>query len=281
MPQLLTGLSAIADDYDAVLCDVWGVLHNGLAAHTGAPDALRRFQARGPVVLMTNAPRPSTPVIAHLASLGITDGWDAIVSSGDVVRRLLIEDGVRSVYHIGHARDLPLYEGTGITVVETGERADMIVLAGLRDDDTETPEDYRDEMAALAASGMPALCANPDVVVERGEQLLYCAGALAKMLEDLGRPVVQVGKPHAPIYRVAMAEVHARAPDARRVLVIGDGLPTDIRGAVNEGIDALFITDGIHQAEVGTPGSPDPGKVTARLMADGLDVPYYAPRLVW
>jgi len=278
----INGLSAIADDYDALLCDVWGVLHNGVRAHPGAAEALSRFRAIGPVVLMTNAPRPSGPVVEQLEALGIArDAYDAIVSSGDVVRAHLMDTAVRRVWHIGMDRDLPLYEGLDITLADTPAAAEIVVLAGLRDDGAETAEDYREELSGLVALGLPMACANPDIVVERGGELLPCAGALALLAEELGGTVLQFGKPHAPIYERALQEVRQRAPSARRALVVGDGLPTDITGANRQGFDALFITDGIHAEEIGVRGAPDPARVAARLAAEELTAAHFAPRLTW
>ena len=178
-------------------------------------------------------------------------------------------------------RDLPLYDGLPITLADTPEDADLVVLAGLRDDDSETAEDYREEITRLIALGLPMACANPDIVVERGGDLLPCAGALALLAQELGGTMHHFGKPHAPIYARALAEVHARAPDAQRTLVVGDGLPTDITGANRQGLDVLFITDGIHAEEMGVRGTPDPARVAARLTAENLTATHVAPRLIW
>ncbi len=281
MPIALSGLSAIADDYDAILCDVWGVLHDGINAHRGATDALARYRAHGTVILMTNAPRPSDVVRHHLTELGAgEDAYDGILSSGDVVMRSLAQNGARKIKHIGADRDLGLYSDA-MTLVDDVAEADAVVIAGLRDDTVETPDDYRDEMAAIAASGTPVLCANPDIVVERGEELVWCAGALGQLVEAAGREVIWIGKPFAPAYDAARERIAEHRPNAKRILVIGDGLPTDIRGAANEGYDALFLTDGIHAAEVGGTGTPDPDMVAERLARDGLDARYFAPRLIW
>ncbi|WP_245943809.1 TIGR01459 family HAD-type hydrolase [Acuticoccus kandeliae] len=278
----LPGLSTIADTYDAILCDVWGVLHDGIKAHDGAADALARFREKGPVVLITNAPRPSAPVVHQLQSFGIErDAFDAIVSSGDVVRSYLLGNGLMNVFHIGPTRDLPLYEGTPITLAETVDEADAVVIAGLRDDRTETPEDYRAELEAILSLGLPVICANPDIVVQRGETLVYCAGSIARLFDQLGGTTLHFGKPHAAIYEAALSEVRARKPGAGRVLVVGDGLPTDILGAKNQGFDALLITNGIHADEFGGHGSPDPAKIDARLAEDRLVATHFAPRLVW
>lgn len=282
MTLALSGLSAIADDYDAVLCDVWGVLHDGLKAHLGATEALAGFRATGrPVVLMTNAPRPSAAVARHLASLGAGEGaYDAILSSGDVVIATLAEKKARTIYHIGPDRDLGLYSPE-MTLVDAPEGADAVVIAGLRDDTVETPDEYREEMARIAASGAPVLCANPDIVVERGTELVWCAGALARLVEENGTDCIWIGKPHRLAYDHARRKIHALKPDAKRILVIGDGLPTDVRGAANEGYDVLFLTDGIHAAEVGGHGTPDGALVAERLAKEGLPARYFAARLTW
>lgn len=274
----LPGLSRIAADYDAVLCDVWGVVHDGLRAHEAAADALTRFREHGAAVLITNAPRPSAPVVAQLDRLGVPRAaYDAIVSSGDVVRAHLATLGPVSVYHLGPERDLPLYEGLPVTLAENADAADLVVGAGMRNDDTDDPESYRAELAAIAALKLPFVCANPDIVVERGDRLVWCAGALAAIYEEFGGRAEQFGKPHAPIYAAALTAAGQRSA-VDRVLAIGDGLPTDITGANRQGFDALFVVMGIHAAEL---AEADAAAVGARLAEDGLTARYYAPRLVW
>jgi HAD superfamily hydrolase (TIGR01459 family) len=278
----LPGLSAIADRYDAIICDVWGVLHDGVHAHAGVPEALSAFRERGPVVLVTNAPRPSGPVVAQLETLGVRrDAFDGIVSSGDVVRDHLIAEDFRRVYHIGPTRDLPLYEGTAMRLVGTPEEADVVVAAGMRDDDTDKPEDYRDELARCLAAGAPFVCANPDIIVERGAAFVWCAGALARIYDEMGGAARQFGKPHDPIYRAALAKIAERTGPSPRVLAVGDGLPTDITGANRQGFDVLFITEGIHAADLGPSLQPDPARVSGRLAAEGLRADYFMPRLAW
>lgn len=278
----LSGLSAIADRYDAIICDVWGVLHDGLHAHAGVPEALTAFREQGPVVLVTNAPRPSEPVVLQLESLGVPrTAFDGIVSSGDVVRWHLIDEGYRRVYHIGAERDLPLYEHTTMQLVPAPEQADVIVAAGMRDDDVDKPEDYRDEIARCLATAKPFVCANPDIIVERGANFVWCAGALARLYDEMGGSALQFGKPHAPIYKAALRKVAERAGERPRVLAIGDGLPTDITGANRQGFDVLFITEGIHAADLGPSLNPDPRKVADRLAAEGLRADYFMPRLAW
>lgn len=281
-PHRLTGLSAIAARYDAVLCDVWGVLHNGVAAHHGVVDALRRFQDHGPVVLVTNAPRPSGPIVQQLAELGIPrDAYTDIVSSGDVVRAHLINTNAQRAYHIGPERDLPIYEGTEVVLVDHPAEAEAIVIAGMRDDDNEKVEEYREELTAVRDSARPVICANPDIIVERGGELIPCAGALAQLLEQLGGTVEHLGKPWPPIYARAIAAANAATDGVSRVLSIGDAFATDIIGANQNSFDALLITGGIHAAEFGHVAEPDAALVAGRLASESLEAHYFAPRLVW
>ena len=285
-PPLVPGLSALAADYDALLCDVWGVIHNGIAAFPDACRALVEYRrGGGKVLLLTNAPRPSAPIHEQLAKLGVPrEAYDDLLTSGDVTREMLHARSERRVTHIGPDRDLPLYEGLPQVLVGDDE-AEVAVVTGLTDDSRETPEDYRDRLAALAARRVPMVCANPDLVVERGTQRVWCAGAVAKLYaEEFGGEAVLIGKPYAPVYeeaRLRIAQLTGRRFDPARVLAIGDGLPTDIRGAHGQGLDVLFITGGIHAADFGPVAAPDPARVSARLMDEGLAVTALVPRLVW
>lgn len=285
-PPLVPGLSALATDYDALISDVWGVVHNGLAAHPAACEALVTYRrGGGKVVLLTNAPRPSGPIHAQLASLGVPrEAYDDLVTSGDATRETLMARPERAIAHVGPDRDLPIYEDLPHRLVEDGE-AEIVVCSGLVDDLTETPDDYRERLAALAARGLTMLCANPDLIVERGEEKVWCAGALARIYaEECGGEVMLIGKPHAPVYaqvRRRIARLTGGSVDDRRVLAIGDGLPTDIRGAVSQGLDVLFVTAGIHSHDFGPADAPDPERVTQRLAAEGLRATAYLPRLVW
>jgi HAD superfamily hydrolase (TIGR01459 family) len=286
LPPLVSGLSALATDHDALVCDVWGVLHNGLAAHPAACAALVEYRRRGgKVVLLTNAPRPSGPIHLQLADLGVPrEAYDDLVTSGDVTRETLMARPERSITHVGPDRDLPIYEGLPHTLVADAD-AEIIVCSGLVDDLTETPDDYRDRLAALAARGLPMLCANPDLIVERGHEKVWCAGALAKIYaEDFGGEVTLIGKPHPPVYaevRRRIAKLAGRPIADTRLLAIGDGLPTDIRGAVTQGIDVLFVTGGIHADDFGPAEAPDPALVAARLKAEGLTITAMVARLTW
>lgn len=285
-PLLIPGLATLAPSYRAILCDVWGVLHNGVAAFPAACAALAAYRAEtgAPVVLITNAPRPNGPVRAQLAALGVpAEAFDDIVTSGDVTRGAIAALGAKPLLHLGPERDLSLYDGLDIALADEW-RAEAVVCTGLVDDERETPETYRPLFERLVGRGLPFICANPDIVVERGDTLVWCAGALARLYEDLGGTVTIMGKPHAPIYEVAIARAEglAGAPLARAsILAVGDGLPTDIRGAVANRLDALFITGGIHGADFGPAGAPDEALVRRRLAEEGLSARAALPALRW
>lgn len=247
------GLSAFADRFPIIFCDVWGVLHNGVGAFQSAVDALRGGREAGAtVILVTNAPRPAENVVAQLERLGIgEDAFDRIVTSGDVMRGLLKEREGERVFHLGPERDRSLFEGIGLAFVDADE-ADFILCSGLFDDTTETPEDYRAMLARLSEKERTFLCANPDLVVERGGALVYCAGALAELYRSMGGQVVYAGKPHPPIYD--LGEMHVKAlkgynPAPANVLAIGDSIRTDLKGAEARGYATLFIRQGIHAGE--------------------------------
>lgn len=276
----VNGLKDLTGAYDALLCDVWGVLHNGVASFTESVEAIRRFRKEcGPVVLVTNAPRPNRPIREQLRGLKVTDDcYDAIVTSGDVTRAAISARPGVKVLHIGADRDLSFYTGLDAHLVDEAD-AELISCTGLVDDITETPESYRAQFERLAARGLTMVCANPDLVVDRGHKLVYCAGALARLYDELGGKVVLAGKPHAPIYDAARKL--ARELGATKMLAVGDGLPTDIRGACDNDIAVLFVTGGIHAADFGPPDAPDGERVAARLRAEGLKAVAYIPALVW
>ena len=277
----------LATRYDVMLCDVWGVLHNGAAAFAEASDALMRARDMGrTVILVSNAPRPNAEVALMLDRFGVPRAaYDAIVTSGDVTTGLLREGGIARVWHLGPERDLGLYEGVDVELVPL-EEAGLVVCTGLFDDTTETPGTYRETLAAMKARGLTMICANPDIVVERGGELIWCAGALAEAYQDIGGEAVWCGKPHRPIYDAAFAraaQLRGAPVEPARVLAIGDALRTDLAGALGVGIDCLFIAGGIHAGELGLErtGSIDP-RALARLIADGPGLPVAAaPQLVW
>lgn len=250
---VIEGLSSVADRYDVILCDIWGVLHDGVRAFAATGDALNRFRAKGgTVVLISNAPRPGQDVLPLLDNLGVRrDAYDDIITSGDVARRSIARHGNAPVFHLGPERDLPLFEDLDARLVAV-EEAEYAVCTGLFDDNHETPEDYRDRLEAMQARGLAMICANPDLVVERGHHLIYCAGALAALYEALGGTVTYAGKPHRPIYEAALAlasTVRGAPVAASRVLAVGDAIRTDVAGASAMDIDALFVSRGIHARE--------------------------------
>jgi len=277
--------STAAPDYDVLLSDVWGVVHNGVAATANACDALRQFRSQGgTVVLITNAPRPGDFVQRFIDGLKVPrESYDAIVSSGDVTRSLIRERAGERVGHIGPARDLPIFEGLGASLVSI-ENADYVVCSGLYDDTTEKPDDYDGIIATMLARKLKMICANPDIVVERGDQLVYCAGAVADRYAAKGGDVTYAGKPYRSIYEQAMAAArNARGQDTKRdrVLAIGDSVRTDLKGAAAFGVDCLFVTAGIHAEELGTRDNPDAAALSA-MFADAQVAPKLVMRqLVW
>jgi HAD superfamily hydrolase (TIGR01459 family) len=285
MTGALAGLSAIASRYDGILSDVWGVLHDGVTAHAEAADALASYRARGGrVVLVTNAPRPSAPILAMLDDMGVRrDAYDGIVSSGDASRKLIAPYSGRIIHHVGPPHlDDDLYEGLGV-VRGPAEIAEAVVVTDL-DDDDDLPEIYSDRMALWLRRDLPLICANPDKVVEMGGRLIYCGGALADLYAARGGRVLMAGKPYRAIYNVAMARLEAAAgrPMRRdRVLAIGDAVRTDAAGAAGFGIDFLFISGSVHAAELGPLDAPDPARVHALVDPSGVTLVGYQPRLTW
>lgn len=284
-PQRIQGLSAIAGDYRYVLCDAWGVVHNGVKAYSGAVEALRRCREMGYVTLIiTNAPRPKESVIEQFERFGVDHGaFDDIVTSGEAASDHLAARLGTRILHIGTERDLPIYDGIDVRLVDE-EDAELVSCTGLFDDENETPDDYVDRMSRWKERGLPMLCANPDKVVERGHKLIWCAGALAERYAAMGGETTIVGKPHRPIYETAMARfasITGKPVDTKRVLAIGDALETDLRGARDFGLDALFVTAGIHAEAYGERENPDPAKVGATLRDAGLTARAFIPHLDW
>ncbi|MBX9454892.1 MAG: TIGR01459 family HAD-type hydrolase [Rhizobium sp.] len=275
MAERIQSLTDITSHYDVMLCDVWGVLHNGVDPFLDAAEALARARDKGAsVVLITNSPRPNDSVAIQLDGIGVPrNAWDRIVTSGDVTRAL-IRQGPPNVYFLGPDRDLGLLDGTNAFAVKEKD-ADAIVCTGFLDDETETPEDYRDQLTRFADRNVPMICANPDLIVERGERLIPCAGAMAAFFETLGGETRIAGKPHRPIYEEALRQATELREmiDPARILAIGDGMPTDVRGAISEGLDLLYISAGIHARDYMTGGVTD-----ERALADFLASHQAAPR---
>jgi HAD superfamily hydrolase (TIGR01459 family) len=280
--EILDHFRALAPRYDVVLCDVWGVVHDGVAAYAPACDALACYRAGGgTVVLITNAPRPSPWVIRQLGRLRVPrDAYDEVMTSGDLTRDKVAARG-GAVFHIGPERDITIFEGIDIRFV-SADAAAYAVCSGLFDDTKETPEDYRELLAGMRARGLLMICANPDLVVARGDKLVYCAGAIAELYAAMGGEVLYAGKPHAPIYRSALAkaeQARGAAAPAGRTLAIGDSLRTDIAGALALGIDGLFVSGGIHAAEFRD--NPSGDALADIFAAAGVTPHAVTPRLVW
>jgi HAD superfamily hydrolase (TIGR01459 family) len=286
MIRPVLGLAELARRYDVLLSDVWGVIHDGRRSFPEPCAALARWRSEvGPVVLISNSPRPSPQVAEQLDGLGVPrEAWSALVTSGDVTRGLLAPRAPGPAYRLGPERDGPLYEGLGLEFVAL-EAARFIACTGPVNDDVETPEDYRELLGAAAARGLPMICANPDRVVQRGDRLVYCGGALAELYEALGGEVVMAGKPYAPIYDASLAraaELAGRPVSKDRVLAIGDGVVTDAKGANAQGIDLLFVAAGIHGAQMrGTDGRLDAAAAERLLAAAGAEAAYLTEALAW
>jgi HAD superfamily hydrolase (TIGR01459 family) len=281
-PPRINSLEEMTGNYAAIFSDVWGVVHNGERAFAQPAAALKAAREKGlAVVLITNAPRPSAGVIAQLASLGVPeDAWDRIVTSGDVTRDLIAE-GPRRIFHLGPERDLPIYDGLDVEIVEEFE-ASAVVCTGFFDDDVEGPDDYAEMLRRFRARDLPFICANPDIVVERGDRLIWCAGALARDYAQLGGRTQIAGKPHRPIYEAAFQaaeEVLGRKLEKREVLAIGDGVLTDVKGGLGNGFDVLYVSAGIHAADYGDPENPDVGQLSAFLEKHGHQPVAYIPKL--
>lgn len=280
VPPILSSIAPLADTSAAWIVDIWGVMHNGERAYAAASEACRRFRAQGGiVVLLSNAPRPFSAVVPHMISLGVDpEAYDAGVTSGDATREMVSEWQGRPILHIGPGRDRGLFEGYDVRFAEA-EDAEVIVCSGLYDDTSETPADYAGLLTDLAARSVPLICANPDILVERGDQLIYCAGALAADYEAKGGKVIYAGKPHAPIYGRTLREI-ARIKGApipkEQIICVGDGVETDLKGAHAAGLRSVFVASPIFL--------PEGLNATAlvRLFADRPFAPVAAlPALAW
>ncbi len=285
-PKTAAGLAALTDAYDVLLSDVWGVIHNGRENFPEACAALAAWRReKGPVILISNSPRPRAQVIEQLASLGVDhDVYSQVVTSGDATRGILARHAPGPAWKIGPDRDGPLYEGLGIEFSRL-EEASFIACTGPDDDEVESPADYRERLAKAAARELVMVCANPDKVVQRGDKLIYCGGALADLYQTLGGTVEMAGKPFGPIYDLAIAAAGAvlgHAAERARVLCVGDGVVTDVRGANAQGLDVLFVARGIHGDELmAGPGQLNLKAVETRLAEDGAAAQWVIPDVVW
>lgn len=278
MTQTIASIDEIADRYDAVLCDVWGVLHNGRTAYPAACAALQRLKRAGKhVILITNVPKPRGPIPGQLDRAGVPrDAWDAIVTSGDAIRAELATRAPGPMFKIGpDDYDRTLWEGLNLKQAPLSEAA-FFAISGLNRDN-ETPADYVDVLREAKAHNLDLICANPDIIVQFGNRMIWCAGAIARDYEAIGGRVVMAGKPFPPIYDLArkeLADISDRTIDPVRILCIGDGVVTDIVGANAQGLDALFIAAGIHGEGLQTNGKLDPSKVDAALAEENARATY-------
>jgi HAD superfamily hydrolase (TIGR01459 family) len=277
MARRITDLDQLTGTADILLCDVWGVIHNGVNPFQLSVEALKAARQRGQtVILITNSPRPAGGVIRQFETIGVDpDSWDDIVTSGDVTRQLVTE-GPKQIYFLGPERDIALVEGLDVELVSP-DAARAVLCTGLFDDETEQAEDYRSMLESFRARDLPFICANPDRMVERGDRLVPCAGALADLYVELGGETRIAGKPHAPIYREAMARARAirGSADQARALAIGDGVHTDIRGALDNGFGAVFIARGIHANHYLNGRVTDEARLQAFLDAEGVAPAYW------
>lgn len=255
--QFPESLSEIADQYDAIFCDVWGVIHNGRSAFHPACDALAKFRQSGKqVILVTNAPVRAADVERLFPPLGVRrDCYNAVASSGDGARLVITDRAPGPAFLLGTndkwESDDALFENTGLEFSEP-DQAKFVVAMGLRDQENEHPEDYRDELKALVDRNLQMLCANPDIQVRVGNDLQWCAGALARIYEDLGGDVLYPGKPHPPVYDLArrhLERITGEPSEGKRILAIGDGPGTDILGAMNQNLDSLYVGTGLNLSE--------------------------------
>ena len=284
MTRLVTTLSEVAPGYDALFVDLWGCVHDGVRALPDACTALVRYrETGGAVVLLTNSPRPRSDVERQLRAFGVPDAaWDTIATSGDSARAAMFQGAVgEKVYFIGQPQEERFFEPIAlvdspvqVTLVPL-EEAEGIVCTGPFDPLAE-PEVMRPQFLYAKQKGMKLLCANPDIVVDRGAVREWCAGALARLYTEMGGTSLYFGKPHPPIYDLAhrrLAEI-GRDTDAARILAIGDGAQTDIRGAMGEDIDSLFVTGGLAADETMTSHQPEETALTAYLKEENVFASY-------
>lgn len=282
--RIIDSLSGISDGYDAIFCDLWGCYHNGVEVYPAAVAACKAFRKKGgTVILLTNAPRPAPSVKRMLDRMGAPeDSYDRIVSSGAACQAALTGGRFGDRFHyVGPDRDLHMLGDVGLEPAPL-EQATAILLTGLRDDSIEGPEDYAGEIADWAARGLPVLCANPDIIVDRGHERLWCAGAIARDFEAAGGEVIYFGKPHLPVYdrcHEVLRELGRNIPKGR-VLAIGDGILTDVPGGIAAGLDTLFVTGGLAAQDLGPdPEHPQQDLLDAFLAESGLTPQFAIGRL--
>lgn len=284
MSRIVTTLAEISAPYDALFCDLWGCVHDGVHPFDDAVEALRAFRTKGgTVVLVTNAPRHRASVEKQLANMGVpTDCWDTITTSGDSARAAMFTGAVGSnVWFMGEKHDRSFFDPLSlitnpVDIHEVAlEQAEGIICCGPFDPHAD-PADMRPQLLFAKQKGLPLLCANPDIVVDRGESREWCAGAIARLYTEMGGESLYFGKPHPPIYDLArrrLAELGRDVPDAR-ILAVGDGIHTDIQGALGEDIDSLFITGGLAAAETKTVTQPDANALSTYIETEMVTPTY-------
>jgi len=289
MTQILTALTDVSDRYDALFCDLWGCLHNGIRPFPEAVAALRAFREKGGlVVLLTNAPRPRHGVEDQITAMGVPrDCWDTIATSGDSARLAMFRGVIGDkVYFIGEDRDLGFFEP--IHLIENCPEIHRVPLAEAEGivctgpfDAKADPDVMRPDFLFAKTRGLKLLCANPDIVVDRGDSREWCAGALARLYTEMGGESLYFGKPHPPVYDLArrrLAELGTDIPDSR-ILAVGDGILTDIKGALGEDIDSLFVTGGLAAEETRTGHSPDAHALSAYIQKEMIEPTYSIGKL--
>lgn len=277
MLKKLESLTDIGDKYDVILSDVWGVLHNGVSVYENAPKVLLALREAGKtIILITNSPRRKQGVAAQLEILGIPPScYDDIVTSGDLTRHL-IEQVPKNIFFLGPDRDLQLLDGLDVMRVEA-DKAEAVVCTGMFNDEVEKPEDYSDMLAEFKSRNLPFVCANPDLIVERGDRMVPCAGAVAELYKQIGGDVYVAGKPHTPMYQTAL-EIASQLRgeiDKSRVVAIGDGMPTDVKGAIDYGLDLVFIAHGIHIQQYADGSDIDEFKLSGFMAKQGVRPDYW------
>ncbi|MGB1235194.1 MAG: TIGR01459 family HAD-type hydrolase [Planktomarina sp.] len=285
MTQIIPSLASVADRYDAVFLDLWGCVHNGIAPHAEAVAAMLAFQAKGGInLLLTNSPRPRHSVAEQLDGMALPrDAWDVIATSGDSARAAMFRGVVgEKVYFIGQNYEESFFEQ--MELIEDAvkiervplDQAEGIVCLGPFDPKADLAE-YRADFLYAKTKGLKLLCANPDIIVDRGESREWCAGALAELYTEMGGESLYFGKPHPPIYDLARRRLRAMGLDIPddRILCVGDGIVTDVPGAIGENLDSLYITGGLARNETKTTDQPDPDAL-AKHLADAQLSPTYA-----
>ena len=277
------GLSALSGRFNTAFCDVWGVVHNGERVHQSAVEALTKFREQGgAVILVTNAPRPSNEIIDEILTMGVPESaFDALVSSGEVTRNLIAQYEGQSVYRLGPQSDDGLFKGIDVKLGSI-DQAKAIICSDL--EYGKTPKDYAQDVLDWKACGLPFICANPDKLVEVGDQLIYCGGALDDVYQDAGGEVIMAGKPFKPIYdRASQLALDTRniAIEDQKIVAIGDSARTDATGAAKINAGFFFISGSIHAHELGPVDDPDPTKIETLLAPIGANSVGYSPKLVW